>query len=81
MKITKDYIPEINISSFVTVYLLFGGNYHTFNKDLKIHTFWQFPFISSGRFGLFTPAGPSAAEPTDDRHGVIIASKLQGVPV
>ncbi|KAG7223273.1 hypothetical protein INR49_015629, partial [Caranx melampygus] len=41
-----------------------------------------FPFASSGRFGLLAPdGGPPTADPTDDRHGVIVSSSLQGVPV
>lgn len=44
-------------------------------------TFRQFPFASSGWLGLLTPGGASTADPTDDRHGVIIPASLQGVPV
>lgn len=45
-------------------------------------TFRQFSFASSGRFGLLTPdGGPSTADPADDRHGVIVPSCLQGIPV
>lgn len=47
----------------------------------KLLTFRQFPFASSSWLGLLTPDGPSTADPTDDRHGVVIPSSLQGVPV
>lgn len=49
------------------------SNMHTFSQIL---TFGQFPFICSGGLGLFAPAGTSTADPTDDRHGVIVTSHL-----
>lgn len=52
------------------------------NYDIKLLTFRQFSFACSGWFGLLAPdGGPPAADPADDRHGVIISSGLQGVPV
>lgn len=48
----------------------------------QVLTFRQFPFAGCGRLGLLTPDGrPSTADAADDRHGVIITSDLQGVPV
>lgn len=48
----------------------------------KLLTFRQFPFASGSWLWLLTPdGGPSTADPTDDRHGVIVSSNLQGVPV
>lgn len=45
-------------------------------------TFRQFPFAGCARLGLLTPDGRSStADAADDRHGVIITSDLQGVPV
>lgn len=55
---------------------------HLWQFMSKWITFRQFPFASSSWLGLFTPAaGPPTADPTDDRHGVIVPSNLQGVPV
>lgn len=45
-------------------------------------TFRQFSFASCSWLGLLTSdGGPPTADPTDDRHGIIIPSSLQGVPV
>lgn len=52
------------------------------NYDIKLFTFRQFSFGCSSWFGLLAPdSGSPAADPADDRHGVIISSGLQGVPV
>lgn len=45
-------------------------------------TFRQFPLSGAGWLGLLGPdAGTSAAVAADDRHGVVVPSGLQGVPV